>query len=246
MYEDAMELIDSRSADIQNDRKILDVLSTSSLSIPEAWDRIVHIRNGSIRHSVCCSFLKEKIGDGEVRQAGDVRVVYSIADATISIPGSCEGQKQILVSLDRISSLVDCPNTKKEKPSREEEELGAYISLLKHNAPIPERVRLRDPDIRAKWSDFTCCLYYFFILHPADIFQGKSELDYWEALQATERMCRKEREREAWAAWNAQRNNAAYFKKEIYPSLLPFKIPIFIRLDGATIPADKFFSLSGC
>ena len=86
MYEDAIELMNSRSEDIQADQKTLDVLSTSSLSIPESWDKIVHIRNGAIRHAACCSFLGEAVGQGEVRQAGSIRVVYTTPDASLHIP----------------------------------------------------------------------------------------------------------------------------------------------------------------
>lgn len=246
MYEDAMELINSRSEDIKNDQKILDVLSTTSLSIPDSWDKIVHIRNGAIRHAACRSFLEETIGKGEVRQAGDVRVIYVTPDASLHIPCIRDDKQRIIVSLTSLENISPQPSNNGNTPSKKEEELEAYIFLLKNRGPIPDIVRMRDPESRSDWSDAFCRLYYFFVLHPSDIFQGRSEVEYWEALEATERIGRKEKDREAWSSWNAQRNTVTYFKRNIYPKLLPFDFPIYFQTDGACFSADKFFSMSGC
>lgn len=246
MYEDAIELMNSRSEDIQADQKTLDVLSTSSLSIPESWDKIVHIRNGAIRHAACCSFLGEAVGQGEVRQAGSIRVVYTTPDASLHIPCIRDDKQRLIVSLPSLKSLSSQPAPGGNRPSKKEEELEAYIFLLKNRGPIPDIVRMRDPEFRSTWSDTLCRLYYFFILHPSDVFQGKSGVEYWEALETVERIGRKEKEREAWTSWNAQRNIVACFKSNTYPRLLPFEFPIFIQTDEACIPADRLFSMSGC
>lgn len=245
MYEDALELVNSRSKDIQNDQYILNQLSTSSLSIPESWDQIVHIRNGAIRHAACRSFLNEEIGKGEVRQTGDVRVVYSTEDVTIMLPGKSDAKKQISVEFDGLSHLASNPNSGDDTPSKQELNTDAYVSLLRKNGPIPDRVRLRGPEGKELWSDLGCYLYYFFILHPSDIIHGRSELSYWEAQQDVEKQERETRKRERWLAWTAQRKLVSFFNEQIYQKLLLFEMPVFIQVDQVSMPADKFFALVG-
>lgn len=242
MYEDAMDLANSRSKDIQNDQHILQQLSTSSLSIPEAWDQIVHIRNGAIRYAACNSFLNEEIGKGEVRQAGDIKVVYSAEDITIIFPGGAGTKKQISVIFDKLSCLVSNPNSDTDPLSKEELATNAYVSLLRKNGAIPDRVRLRGPEGNELWSDLNCYLYYFFILHPSDIIHGRSELSYWEAQQEADERKRQAKKKEQWLAWYAQRQQATVFNEMIYKKLLLFGIPIFIQFDQMQMPAENFLA----
>lgn len=245
MYEDALELANSRSRDIQNDQNILNQLSTTSLSIPEAWDQIVHIRNGAIRYAACCSFLNEEIGKGEVRQTGDVKVVYSTEDITIMFPGGSDTKKQISVIFEKLPCLTSNPNSDNEIPSKQELDTDAYVSLLRKNGSIPDRVRLRGPEGKEFWSDLGCYLYYFLILHPSDIIHGRSELSYWEMQQDVERQKRQDRKKEKWLAWTAQRKLVSFFNEQIYQKLLLFELPVFIQVNQSWMPADKFFALVG-
>ena len=242
MYEDALELVNSRSKDIQNDQYILNQLSTSSLSIPESWDQIVHIRNGAIRYAACCSFLNEEIGKGEVRQTGDVKVIYSTEDMTIMLPGKSDSKRQICVTFDKLPCLTSNPNSSEDSPSKQELDINAYVSLLRRNGSIPDRVRLRGPADARFWPSFACYLYYFIFLHPSDIIQGRCELSYWEAQQEMKKQERQNRMKKKWLDWTAQRNLVSYFSERIYQKLLLFEMPVFIQVDQSLMPADKFFA----
>ena len=244
MYESAWELLHSRDDDIQNDKSILHLLSTTTLSTSEAWNKIVHIRNGSIRYAACHSFLGKEVGKNEVQQTGDTRVVFLMEDATISLPGQSAATQQITVSLNDLPNLVDHP-TKSETMCSAEKSVEKYLSLLKSNGSVPELVRARMPEESKYWSDFGCRMYYYFVLHPCDVIQDRDTILYWESVLDEEKEKRKSRDRKNWEDWNAQRRIVQYFKEEIYPKLLAFELPVFIRINQRVYPAEKFFSLAG-
>lgn len=245
MYEDALELLNSRDADIQNDKSILQVLSATSLSTPTAWDKIIHIRNGSIRYAACQSFLNETVGKCEVCQSGDIRVIFSLFDTTISLPGKAATDQQITVSFETILRPIESPNAQYKIVSQKEKDAEQYLSLLRHKGAISELVRVRVPEDSKFWSDWICCLYYIFILHPSDLIHSRNGVGYWEALLDEERMKRKRRERKDWEDWNAQRRTVQYFKEKLYPKLYLFELPISIQINQRAYPVDKFFSLYG-
>lgn len=245
MYEDALELLHSRDADIQNDKENLHTLTTTSLSVPKAWDKIVHIRNGAIRHAACRSFLNVQIGQGEVRQTGDTRVIYSLLNTTILLPGEAAAERQIIVSFDSLARLVNRPDTKSKAVSMEEKGVELYISLLKCNGSIPDRVKARLPKESEFWSAWACRLYYFFILHPCDIIHDRDSLCYWENLLDEVKQSKKNSERKAWEDWSVQRRTVLFFKEKAYPKLLLFELPIVIQINQQIYPVDKFFDLSG-
>jgi len=245
VYEDALELVYSRDTDIQNDKEILQALSSdSTLSIPESWEKIVHIQNGSIRYAACRCFLNNCFGENKVDYVGDLRVVFSLFDTTIILPGSENMTKpQVMVKFNSLPKLLEHPNKDGEAMDSAEREAEQYAALLRRQGSALERVKMRVP-VRSKlWSDLTCRLYYFFSLYPSDVIHGRSDVEYWEALKEREQAKRKDKDRVNWMDWNTQRKTAQFFKEEIYPKLKLFDMPIFIQNDQQTISVEKFFSL---
>lgn len=238
MYEDAIKLANFRDNDIQNDKKLLQQLITTPLSVPETWDKIVHIRNGAIRYAACESFLSDQIGKGEVRQAGDIRAVYSLSDANISLPCGSDTRRQITVSFDSLPHLFECPNTKDDKFSKEEKAAEAYASLLRQHSPIPERVRLRVQGSK-EWTNWECYLYYIFLLYPSDLIHGREELNIGKQNRMRRGWRRKDRDKKKWADWNAQRQTVMFFKENIYPKLQMFEMPVMIQVGQLTLSVDE-------
>ena len=158
------------------------------------------------------------------------------------LPGKSDSKRQICVTFDKLPCLTSNPNSSEDSPSKQELDINAYVSLLRRNGSIPDRVHLRGPADARFWPSFACYLYYFIFLHPSDIIQGRCELSYWEAQQEMKKQERQNRMKKKWLDWTAQRNLVSYFSERIYQKLLLFEMPVFIQVDQSLMPADKFFA----
>lgn len=250
MYEKAMDLLLSRDADIQSDKRVLNILVSNDISIPETWNQLMHLKNGSIRFNACQEFLKHQIGPGSLEQSGDIRNVYSAkvssGSVSITLPGIQAPEQCIFVSLSAIYRIVDKPKSSLPISSRENF-LEEYLNLLQEPNNIPDRVRIRSSSEMQEWSDLMCWLYYVFVLHPKDWIKGRCSKEYWMRELEEEKSLRISKEVSAKNCWENQRLAADTFKKCIYPQLLPFEMPILFQISHKKIsmPIKDFFALTG-
>lgn len=247
MYENATKLLISRDEDVQSDKRTLELLSNNHLSVPETWEQLSCLKNGAIRFDACQEFLQSQIGAGTLGQAGDVRVIFASDEGIkVAFPGDRSDDHRIFVTFDSICRLIEKPDHSAPVSSNERL-IEDYLELLQKPHNIPSRVRLRVPDVCQDWSDWTCWMYYVFILHPKDLVQGKCQRMYWEHELERQKSLRTDREHSEKKDWAHQRLVVDKFKKCMYQNLLMFDMPIMFQIPSRMlIPIEELFSIAGC
>lgn len=244
MYEDALDILSTRDKALQNDKSILRLLSENNLSIPETWEQLTHIKNGSIRYSACQDFLCNQLGKGSVEQAGDVRIIYKVDDMSVSLPGVNMKEKQITIEFLR--PVEDVNQVKKDEANKREKFLKKYIELLDDYAPVSKLVRARYPEKSEDWSDLSCQLYYFFIMHPIDFLSGKSSKNYWVSELKDLKLKQDEHKKDSRKVFFRKKQEAEYFKQRFLPKLQPFDLPVYIQYPGSCMSLETYFKGAGC
>ena len=247
MYEEAIELLLSRDNDIQADKRTLELLSSNSISISEAWRHLIRLKNGAIRFNACQDFLRMQLGSGTLEQAGDMRIAFvSEHGIQVELPGENSEDQRIFVAIPSIERIIDNP-FKTISADKYETFLEEYVKLLHIPNSIPSRVRLRVSPGSQNWSRFTCWLYYVFVLHPKDMLSGRYGAEYWESELDKQRSLRINKDASDKESWAHQRLTADHFKKTLYQNLLPFDMPVMFHAPyRMPIPIEEFFSISGC
>ena len=238
MYDETMRVLNARREVIDHDQPILNCLMEDTLSVKESWELIQSIESELIRFHAAQDFLHEILGEGTVDVSNSGRIRLMQDDTMISFPGAETCERYIYVRFDSLTSpLTQLKRPNPTPPSEEERQKEAYAKLLRANAPLSERVKIRCEKFE-EWGVFSY-LFYLFILLPKDFFSEQNTPDYWESAAREDEKIRRETDNTERLQWIRRKDRFKTFYYGIYNILEQFGFPVYLGNPGSAIIVEQ-------